>query len=704
MSFKSMMIAPFKTGLDTDAEPWLAPADSFREADNLHIHHGYLQKREGYSLFGTLSKGLRVMGIERFIKSDGVKVTLAFDTENAYLYDSVGLAFNILDSGTPIFGSGEFDYIWGCNWQSSNVVNRLYFTNGLALTGGVNGLRYFDITSPTTTTLLNPTVSTGVTLDGCKLVFTLGQRLVLLYTYELNGVTQETHPQRARWCAKQDPNNWNDTVAGGGDYADAATGDQIVSAKALKNQIIVFFTNSVWSLQPTSDPNRAFRWVRLNNYRACDGKMASVNYDRMCIGIGGRGITATNGSETKRIDQRIVDFTSNTINFAQFGKVFCYRNYESQRWWTLFPSIESEENNKALIYDDESKAYTTYSINMNCLGYGNASIDYSLDDFNAANNLDFSLNEVDNSLDDYQLDEREDILLGGDISGNIYQMNLGIKDVETNIAATFTTAAWNPYQGEGKEAQMAYVDFYVDTESETKGTVEFYVNDQTTPYISQQIKFLPNLNFVASVTSVEGSSPCVVTAPGHGLVTGNKVFIYGSTFDALTITGITQANPAVVTVNSMGNLQEGQIITITGVEGMTEVNYNGTNTYTVSNISGSTFELTGINSTGYTAYTSGGNVQWGMSEINSGNGYTVTVIDQNTITLSGVDASLFSPYTGGASIYLKQFYQDRTWVRAYGGGIGYTHWLKVSIEGGSSLFRLHAIKPAFKPRGKRMIN
>lgn len=699
-----MMIAPFKTGLDTDAEPWLAPPDSFQDTENVHIHHGYLEKRGGYTLFGTLSKGLRVMGIERFIQSDGLKATLAFDTENAYLYSSAGLVFNILDGGTPIFGSGEFDYIWGCNWQSSNVVNKLYFTNGLPLSSGVNGLRYFDMTTPTVTTLLNPTISPGVTLEGCKLVFTLGQTIVLLYTYELNGVTLETHPQRARWCAKQDPNNWNDVVAGGGNYSDAATGDQIVSARALQNQIIVFFTNSVWALQPNSDPNRAFRWVRLNNYRACDGKMASVNFDRTCIGIGGRGITGTNGSETKRIDQRIMDFTSNFINYSQFGKVFCYRNYETQRWWTLFSSGESEENDSALIYDDESKAYTLYSIALNCLGYGNASLNYGLDDFTEANNMDFGIDEVDTSLDDYVLDEKEDILLGGDINGNIFQMNLGSKDIETNVGASFTTAAWNPYISEGIESQMSYVDFYVDTDEEAVGSVEFYVNDQTSPYATQEIKFLPNLNYIGDVANVYNTSPCTVNAPQHGLTTGDKVYIYGSLYDSLTVTGITQANPAVVTVNGIGNLVEGTIIVFYDVEGMTEVNYTGTNTYTVAGISGNTFELSGIDSSAYGAYIGAGNVSWGMSQINSGNGNIITVVDENNFTLDGEDATLYTPYTGGAAVYLKQFYQQRTWMRAYGGGIGYTHWIKMTIAASSSPFRIHAIKPAFKPRGRRLIN
>lgn len=88
-------------------------------------------------------------------------------------------------------------------------------------------------------------------------------------------------------------------------------------------------------------------------------------------------------------------------------------------------------------------------------------------------------------------------------------------------------------------------------------------------------------------------------------------FIWNSVSSPLTITGITQAATAVVTVSSIGDLQNGDQIVIQGVEGMTEVNFDGSNIYTVANIAGATFELQGINSTGFGAYTSGGTVTYG---------------------------------------------------------------------------------------------
>jgi len=71
---------------------------------------------------------------------------------------------------------------------------------------------------------------------------------------------------------------------------------------------------------------------------------------------------------------------------------------------------------------------------------------------------------------------------------------------------------------------------------------------------------------------------------------------------AKNITGITKANPAVVTVASHG-YSNGQDVWINSVGGMTEVNGRR---FRIANVTTNTFELSGVNSTGYTTYTSGG--------------------------------------------------------------------------------------------------
>lgn len=73
------------------------------------------------------------------------------------------------------------------------------------------------------------------------------------------------------------------------------------------------------------------------------------------------------------------------------------------------------------------------------------------------------------------------------------------------------------------------------------------------------------------------------------------------------ITSITQANPPVLTYTGADTFANGDRVIIEGVSGMTQVDNRE---FIVANVNtgANTFELSGINSTGYNAYTSGGTV------------------------------------------------------------------------------------------------
>lgn len=71
------------------------------------------------------------------------------------------------------------------------------------------------------------------------------------------------------------------------------------------------------------------------------------------------------------------------------------------------------------------------------------------------------------------------------------------------------------------------------------------------------------------------------------------------------ISGITQANPAVVTYVGADDWANGDLVYIYGVTGMTQVNGR---VFTIANLNtgANTFELSGVDSTGYGAYSAGG--------------------------------------------------------------------------------------------------
>lgn len=113
-----------------------------------------------------------------------------------------------------------------------------------------------------------------------------------------------------------------------------------------------------------------------------------------------------------------------------------------------------------------------------------------------------------------------------------------------------------------------------------------------------------------------------------------------------TITGITQANPAVVTTSGAHGLSDGDKVKISGVVGMTEVN---SYTFTVANSTSTTFELLNTNSTGYTAYSSGGTV---LKLINTISG--LSYLEGETVDILADGAVLPSETVASGSITLDR--------------------------------------------------
>lgn len=789
VAYEPFLVAPFEVGKDTDREPWLLPKDAFTSIINGHIHHGYLEKRFGFTrmgelvhgntvswtitsitnadpavvtvtAIGTLANGdtitfrdvggmeelngqeyvigniigntfeltntdttlfdaytvggevyltdvvaseMPVMGLAQYIDSAGSRALLAFDSRRACVWNSVTQEFDPLDD-TDIFSGSDAAYVWTCNWASTAgnlaaTLDRLYFTNGLALTGGLDGIRYWDGSS-STTTLYNPEVNSpsdvSTRLNGAKLIFAIRDRLVMLYTIEGALV----HPQRARWCQIQNPddaNAWRPRPGRGG-FLDAPTGDQIISAQALQDVLLVFFTNSVWTLTPVSDTNSPFRWDKVNDFRGCDGKMASTAYDGYTIAAGIRGITANDVTNSQRIDTRIEDFISQDVNIARFFKVYAKRDFARRRTWMLFPKRTSVSTNAALIYDDESQAFSTYEIDMNVLGYGSVAEDYTLLDF-GEQTID-SPGVADTGIDEWYFDNGDEIFVGGDTNGVVYIMdssstdntrvlsleiqgisntNPGVVTVTSceglvsgtyvsisgvvgkeylndrqflitgvtgneftltgidcssgvytsggtvgyfsgdNIAFEVTSAGWNPYTSESKLAQLGYLDLYLDTNQDSNYQIEFYKDDEDTPYKTVQGNCLANQREIAPVIGVTNANPAVVSSPSHGLTTGDIVYIYG-------------------------------------VEG-----------------------LLGLSGP-----------------------YSVTTLNSNAFSIP-VDTTDYGVYTEGGTITQLPFKPGRVWKRFFSGATGYLHQIRVSCDSPDAL-RIHAFMPWFRPAGYRMVS
>jgi len=135
-------------------------------------------------------------------------------------------------------------------------------------------------------------------------------------------------------------------------------------------------------------------------------------------------------------------------------------------------------------------------------------------------------------------------------------------------------------------------------------------------YAPRELSRTGHTSWTLSVISFDPSiaRPTAVAVVAGGAGTGTYRYkitaIKAETFEeslsgteaADTITAITQANPAVVSAAAHG-YANGDEVLITGVVGMTQVNNR---VFIVAGVTAGTFQLKDVDSTGYTAYSSGG--------------------------------------------------------------------------------------------------
>ena len=152
---------------------------------------------------------------------------------------------------------------------------------------------------------------------------------------------------------------------------------------------------------------------------------------------------------------------------------------------------------------------------------------------------------------------------------------------------------FNPFQAEGKQFKLSFIDFQMDaniaspaiTAVSVQLFVNSYLNEQANMIASNQelLNSSQNCGFITNVytgdPTLYPSNPCQVTSPDHSLITGTQIYI-------ANVNGTSQINSAI---------------------------------YTITVVDANNFTLDGIDATGFSTYAGGG--IWN-SEFAQGQTYT----------------------------------------------------------------------------------
>lgn len=188
------------------------------------------------------------------------------------------------------------------------------------------------------------------------------------------------------------------------------------------------------------------------------------------------------------------------------------------------------------------------------------------------------------------------------VSGSFAVPPNTVTAIQTSVPVTITLTVTNPAAGTPGGAAL--------TEAQYRSLV---VQKGLAPGIGMTTFLKATLAAVANVQPQLISARLnaglweVIVGGGDQYAVANAIFqsvgdISVLTGSTLSVTGITQANPGVVTTDLDHNYATGQVVKITGIMGMTELNGES---LTATVLSPTTFSI-GVNTSSFTAWTGGG--------------------------------------------------------------------------------------------------
>ena len=473
-------------------------------------------------------------------------------------------------------------------------------------------------------------------------------------------------------------NSWRSDLFGRGGFLDAPTNESIVSVGFFRNILIVFFEYSTWQLRYIGEYGLPFIWERISSDFGAVSPYGSIIFDQGVMAISNRGIIQANIGSVARLDEQIPEqvFSFEIQNSAP-NFVHGIRDFEKELVYWNYLDISNTSTtqsypNTVLVFNYRNNTWAKFRDTITCFGpsqfqfgitwdstttYWESNVTWdNVDDqqyvdyvslgtqqgfINIYQNPDagtletittlyaptmaisaINLSDSPNQLTIYNhnLTNGEIIYIqntlwsgGSDPGFNNVIFNVTIVDANTVTlgvwdfasqnynAVSFSSSAtyigggivtlfpvmniqgkdFNPFQGAGKQFKLSFIDFQMDSNllspAITATTIQLFVNS----YLGEQANLIStNQDLINSsqncgfITNATQANPCQITSPGHSLITGTMIYI-------ANVQGMTQLNAAI---------------------------------YSITVVDANNFTLDSTDSTGFTAYTTGG--IWNTSPVN----------------------------------------------------------------------------------------
>lgn len=307
------------------------------------------------------------LGTSTVSNQGGTAITIACQISPGYAATTYGYGW----------GSGPWNGSYGWGLSSGTPVNLQQrdwwfdnFDNDLVMNIRNGAIYYWERGSlPAPTTSLSTRAVLLSSLSGADSVPTLAMQvlvsqndkhLIALGCQPYAGAADEFDPLLIRWANQDEPQVWKPTTTNSAGFLRVSRGSQIVRGLATRQEILVWTTSNLYSLQflGTTD---VFGLQELADNISIISSRAVATANNVTYWMGQDKFYVYSG-QVQTLPCTIRQYVFQDINFSQADQIVAGTNEGFTEIWWFYPSADSNWNNRYVIFNHLENAWYYGSI------------------------------------------------------------------------------------------------------------------------------------------------------------------------------------------------------------------------------------------------------------------------------------------------------------------------------------------------------
>ena len=265
----------------------------------------------------------------------------------------------------------EFEYGWGTGgwgvstWGTARATSSITlspriwsldtFGEDLVTAYGESELYIWDFSGGTETRA--ETVANAPTQNNHVLVSNPDRHIVVFGSHD--GTDYDA--LLVRWCSQENSTDWTASSTNTAGSQRLSGGSKIVGAKRAQGQVLVWTDTDLHSMQFTGPPF-TFGFQQIASQCGAAGPNAMVVSNSVAYWVGQHNFYMYDGS-VKALPSPVRRYVFDDLNLYQRSKIVAGLNQEFQEVWWFYPSADSDENNRYVVYNYAEGVWSIGTIN-----------------------------------------------------------------------------------------------------------------------------------------------------------------------------------------------------------------------------------------------------------------------------------------------------------------------------------------------------